>query len=52
MNLIGYQTWATLHRARRARFSLPTGENGDAPVGYALAFVGCALLALWLAGLL
>lgn len=52
MAAIGYRTHARLRNLRRAVMHLPTGENGDAPVGWALAFVGCALVALWLAGLL
>ena len=53
MRLIGYQTYVRLHRTRRALIDLPpSGDAGDAMVGYALGGIAVALAMLACAGLL
>lgn len=50
MNLVGYRTYARLHRLRRALRNLPpSGEDGDLFVGFALITV-CSVLGVLLAG--
>lgn len=53
MRMIGYQTYARLHRVRRTLADLPpSGDAGDALVGVAMGGIAVALLVLTLAGLL
>jgi len=53
MRLTGYQTYARLHRTKRALIDLPpSGDAGDALVGVAMGGIAVALLFLSLAGLL
>ena len=53
MRLIGYQTYSRLHRVRRALAGLPpSGDAGDALVGYALGGIAVALALLLVAGVL
>lgn len=53
MRLIGYQTYAQLHRARRPLMDrLPTGDAGDRAVGYTIGGIAVVLLTMAMAGLL